>query len=384
MIGKISFDDKSKPGGFAGVGAGWRWAVGLLFTCIALHMVNVALSAEEELRQSMLRRTINHDGIEREYFVHVPTGVDGNLPVVVGVHGYTSTATGFAASHGLNQHADANGYIVVYPQGSHFLADDEQGQSYRVTSWNDLAANLGPKQAGTHCIADSDQYPCPAECGKCNRCAWTSCYDDVGFLEKVLDAVQSEFRTDTSRYYLLGVSNGGMMTLRLGCNLADRFAAIAPIIAQLAPGYACGPEVDLPMLHLFGGEDDKVRFDGKPAGDGFIYTTAEETAAVWSSMLACKTGPTAWKNDISDSAGLVCTAYTDCRVDGHEVVSCMDPDGEHAWPEQFDGDMPATCVTSEQYDSMPDQSRCQSPSGEYVHLGMDLIWQFMTRYSTAN
>lgn len=351
---------------------------------ISMPLVGIAETTPDQIaadsRANMLRRTISHDGIEREYFVHVPKRGGENLPVVVGIHGYTSTATGFAASLGLNRHADEHGYIAVYPQGSHFLARNEQGQSYRVTSWNDLAANLGPKLEGPHCVADSYRYPCPPECGECNRCAWTTCYDDVGFIEQVLDEVRREFPTDTNRYYLLGVSNGGMMTLRLGCNLSGRFAAIAPIVAQLAPGYACGPGVDLPMLHLFGGEDDTVRFDGKPGGDGFLYTSAAETAAVWASALACETGPAAWENEISRSAGLVCTAYSHCRVDGQEVVSCMDPDGTHAWPEQFVEGLPATCVTPEQYDSLPGQAHCESPSGEYVHLGMDLIWGFFSRY----
>ena len=127
-----------------------------------------------------------------------------------------------------------------------------------------------------------------------------------------------------------------------------------------------------------------VRFDGTRAGDGFIYASAAETAAVWSSALACATGPTSWHNKISQIAGLVCTSYSDCRVDGHEVVSCMDPDGGHAWPEQYVEDLPATCITSEQYDSLPDQPQCQSSSGDYGHLGMDLVWEFMTRYRTVN
>lgn len=352
---------------------------------VALLIASAPLLADNELAateysQEMLRRTITHDGIEREYFVHVPQSSAASLPVVFGIHGYTSTATGFAAARGINRHADEHGYIVVYPQGSHFLVDNEQGQPFRITSWNDLAANLGPKNKGPHCIADSYRYPCPPECGECNYCAWTSCHDDLGLLEKILDAVQAEFRTDTSRYYLLGVSNGAMMTLRLGCNISDRFAAIAPIIGQLAPGYVCGPETDLPMMHLFGSEDDTVRYDGEPAGDGFIYTTAAETAKVWAAAMACETGPVKWENNISNKAGLICTAYSDCRKEGHEVVSCMDPDGTHKWPEQGVADMPATCVTVEQYDSMPDQTRCEPPSSDYVHLGMDLVWDFMSRH----
>ena len=363
--------------------------IAILATGIAFLISSQPLWANDDLMatdftHSMLRGTITHDGIEREYFVHVPKDGGDNLPVVVGVHGYTSTATGFAASHGLNRHADEHGYIAVYPQGSHFVAEGPQESSYRITSWNDLASNLGPKDKGPHCTVDSVQYPCPPECGECNRCAWTSCYDDVGLIEKILDAVQAEYQTDSSRYYLLGVSNGGMMALRLGCNLSGRFAAVAPIIGQLAPGYACGPGTDLPMLHLFGAEDDTVRFDGKPGGDGFIYTTATETAEVWAAAMACETGPASWENEISNSGGLACTAYSDCRTEGHEVVSCMDPDGRHIWPEQYVADMPATCVTAVQYDSLPDQARCETSSGDYVHLGMDLIWDFMSRYRIAH
>lgn len=333
--------------------------------------------------EPMLRRSVIHDGVEREYFVYIPKGYsksEAALPVLVAVHGHTSTATGFQAAHGLNRHADQQSYLLVYPQGSHFLAEDEQGRTSRITSWNDLAANQPELTAGPHCTAERNQYPCPPECGECTHCGWTSCYDDVGFIEKLLDSVQFEFVTDRQRVYLLGVSNGGMTALRLGCNLSNRFAAIAPIIGQLAPGYACGPDTDVPMLHLFGGQDDTVRIDGKPATDGFIYTTAAETAAVWASAMRCKSGPENWTNEIALTAGFECMAYSDCRVANHEVVSCLDPDGVHVWPRQgFEG-ASATCVTSEQFRSMPGQSHCEQPPGAYVHTGMDLVWAFMRRY----
>lgn len=341
-------------------------------------------AATAEQATGMERRTLRHDGVEREYFVHVPATGGEALPVVVALHGYTSTATGFAAAHGLNRHADEHGYIVVYPQGSHFLANDQQGRATRITSWNDLAANRGPALEGPHCAADSDHYPCPPECGACKRCDWTACYDDVGFIEKILDAVQAGYSTDTQRYYLLGVSNGGMMALRLGCDLSDRFAAIAPIIAQLAPGYQCGPATDVPMLHLFGGKDDTVRHDGKPGSDGFIYASAAKTAATWAAALACKRGPELWENADSAGAGLVCAAYRDCRVAGQEVVSCMDPEGDHSWPGQSVEGMPATCVTAEQFASLPGQPHCPSASGAYEHLGMDLVWGFLSRYRTTS
>lgn len=344
-------------------------------------------SAQASDYQPMLRRTLRHDDIEREYFVHIPVAAiigEAELPVVVAIHGYTSTATGFQAAHGLNRHADQHGYVVVYPQGSHFTAAPEQGRPGLITSWNDLAANLPRTTAGPHCTDDAAPYPCPPECGECATCAWTSCHDDVGFFGKMLDGIQAEFPVDSDRIYVLGVSAGGMMTLRLGCNLSDRFAAAAPIIGQLAPGHACGPQTDLPILHLFGGRDEVVRYDGKAgSADGFIYTSAAETAEKWAAAIACKTGPQAWRNEISEQAGLTCTAYGNCRIEGQEVVSCMDPDGGHWWPEQGFRGMPATCVTAEQFDSLPDQPRCGPATGEYQHLGMDLIWSFLSRYQRA-
>jgi len=330
--------------------------------------------------QELLRRVIVHDGIEREYFVRLPSKTDGPVPVVLAIHGYTSTATGFEAAHGLKPHAEANGYLVVYPQGSHFLVETPGGSTYRVTSWNDLAANLEPMPEGPHCVADATQYPCPPECGSCNRCGWTSCYDDVGLISKILDEVATEFETDRERYYMLGVSNGGMMALRLACNMSDRFAAVAAIIAQLAPGRACGPTLSLPMLHLYGGRDNTVRPDGLPGGDGFIYSTAERSTQAWASAMACREGPAAWENQYSKTLGLSCSAYSDCQGNGHEVISCMDPDGGHDWPGQRIQSMPATCVTPEQYDSMPDQARCPEPGDEVVHEGMDLVWNFFSRY----
>lgn len=333
--------------------------------------------------QSMQRRIIVHDGIEREYFVHVPPRITYPAPVVYAVHGYTSTATGFEAAHNLNPHADEKGYVVVYPQGTHFVVDSAGGQRYRVTSWNDLAANMGPAAEGPHCVEDAFNYPCPPECGECNRCAWTGCYDDLGFFEKMLDEVHAEFSTDAKRTYLLGVSNGGMMALRLGCNLSERFAAIAPIIAQLAPGYACGPSVDIPMLHLFGDADDTVRFDGKPGADGFVYTSAEKTAKVWADHLSCDTGPAPWENDFSRTVGLNCIAYADCRIAGQEVVSCVQPGGGHNWPGQEMRSVSATCVTVQQQESIPDQALCPDAGDEVKRAGMDVVWDFFSRYPVA-
>ncbi|MDJ0813809.1 MAG: PHB depolymerase family esterase [Woeseiaceae bacterium] len=324
------------------------------FTARWLALVLLAATLPASAQQ---RHVLQHDGIEREYFVHVPDGpAKENLPLVVALHGYGNTVERFVSGYALNGHADDNGYIIVYPQGSRFEVAPAPDQSFTVTSWNDLAANIPVPEAGPHCTAESFRYPCPPECGECSACMWTSCYDDLGFIERVLDEMIAGYPVDPQRVYLVGVSNGGMMTLRLGCNLSGRFAAIAPIIGQLAPGHVCGPGADVPMLHLAGARDEVVRFDGKPGtADGFIYTSVAQTMATWAGALECDAGPDDWATAESAAAGLNCSAYAECRVPGHEVVSCIDPEGGHEWPGQTDG------------------------SGR----GMDLVWSFFDRYRSA-
>lgn len=337
------------------------------------------LTAIGQAYPPLQQHTFLHDGIEREYFVHVPRGREGELPVVLAIHGYGSTATGFAAFHDLNEHADRNGYIVVYPQGSHFASTNEQGR-YRVTSWNLLGNAVPDLSQGPQCTDDADIYPCPPECGECGRCGWASCYDDLGYFAKLLDDLEAKYSTDRTRYYALGMSNGGMMVLRLGCSMSGRFAAIAPISAQLPAGYDCGPTTPLPMLHLTGGLDDTVRPDGKPGGDGFIYVSSAKTAESWAHALDCDGAPVAWKTEESELAGVVCTAYTDCAEPGQEVVSCVDTDETHNWPARRPGGAWPTCVTSQQAEAMPEQKLCE-PRTEYgPHRGMDLVWDFFSRY----
>ena len=139
------------------------------------------------------------------------------------------------------------------------------------------------------------------------------------------------------------------------------------------------------MLHLYGGEDNTVRFDGLPADDGFIYSTAAITAEVWADALSCRSGPDVWQNELSQLAGLACNAYSDCAIAGQETISCMDPDQGHGWPGQEAADVPAACVTAEQYASLPDQLHCPPGDEAFTHLGMDFVWEFMHKYqSTVN
>ena len=329
----------------------------------------------------MQRFSFEHEGVEREYFVHVPSDVDGPMPVVFGLHGYTSTATGFANSHELNLHADRHGYIAVYPQATHFLFEPEGSPAFRITTWNPYDEDGPDPDAPPHCTADSAQYPCPPGCDECHRCQWEPCTNDVAFVEEVIERIQADFETDTSRYYVLGVSVGAMMTTRIACELADRFAAAAPIIGLQVAGHACSSETDLPMLFLMGALDETIRYDGKAGkDDGLIYASLAESTALQADAMSCETGPVSWPSEVAEAEGIECTAYSDCRIAGHEVVSCLDPSGGHVWPKQGLRNTSATCVEAEQAATMPEKEICLPEPENGPHAGMDLVWGFFSRY----
>ena len=333
----------------------------------------------------MAHHTLLHDGAVREYFVHVPTSAstDG-APLVLALHGYRSSATGFEAVHGLNRHADLEGYIAVYPQGSHFVARDSDYSGTRITSWNDLAGNAQPSEETPHCDADHYRYPCPPECGACQGCAWTSCYDDIGFLDRVLDAVLADYPVDPGRVYLLGVSNGAMMALQLACQRPQRFAAVAAVIGQLGAGQTCVPNASVPLIHLGSLDDNSVPIDGRTAADGYIYTSASETMRLWGDALECDAEVNTWRNPYSDDARVKCRSRSACATPGHEVVRCAAADSGHWWPSQRVENMTATCVMPEQETSMPDRERCPQEPGAYSGDGMSLVWRFLEQYSLTN
>ena len=332
--------------------------------------------------KALQRRAVQVDGEARHFVVYLPDAYGSRpLPVVLALHGYGSTATGFASAYALNQHADANDYIIAYPQGAGFYTKPAwQNEEALVSSWNDLASNHS-LEATPHCLADRLEYPCYDNCGECKACDWTSCEDDVGFLLSIVDNLQQTLMTDLNRFYLLGNSNGGSMAQRLGCDYSDRFAAVAIMIYQMPPGHACGPHQALPMIHYYGDLDTGVPSDGEPSPYGWIYTSAAENTRIWAAAMGCATPAVPWQTPLTEAHNLRCEAHTQCEKKHAEVVSCGDPAAGHEWQAQRIPAIPANCVAPAQQRDLPKQILCPQISSPQKRLGMEIVWQFFSRYS---
>lgn len=165
------------------------------------------------------------DGRLRSYLLHVPAGLPpGRRPLVVALHGGGESAGRFAAVTRLDRHADRDGWVVAYPQGTGDPVDGEPGRQRR-RSWN---------------------------AGRCCGPARRDGVDDVGFLGALLDDVDAVLRSgggravDPDRTFLVGHSNGGMLAFRAALELTGRIAAVGVHSASLAVDWPArgGPEPD--------------------------------------------------------------------------------------------------------------------------------------------
>jgi len=259
-----------------------------------------ALAAERDGRFAADRHTLVHDGIERTYVIRVPHGLDprrGRVPLVVVLHGGGGNARNAEAMTGFTGKAAREGFIVVYPEGTGRFKG-------RLLTWN----------AG-HC------------CGH----AMERRSDDVGFIGALLDRLVATHPIDPKRIYVTGMSNGGMMTHRLGIELSHRFAAIAPVVATLF-GDERAPAHPVSALILNGMADLSVpHLGGAPGGrfpdawEGTPALPALAQASFWADANGCENTP-----ERHDRGPFVLTRYR-CPG-GKDVELYLVRDNGHAWP----------------------------------------------------
>ena len=258
------------------------------------------------------------DGLDRKYNVHLPPSYDLDTPLslVLSIHGYGGSAENNETSTTLlSPHADANGYVVAYPEAYPF-ADGSGGFVY---TWNDLACNSSPGPDGPICALSAYHYPQhPCATGDCNYCG---CQDDIGYIDAMLDEIENNYCIDLNRVYATGFSTGGMFTHRLGCALPDRFAAIAPMHGFPPIGFNCTPGTPLAIMDVWGTRDRIVPADGSKSSDGYYYTTLDDVMAAWGSDQGCDAAATSYTTVSDGVRSWTCTQRANCD-DGAEVVSC--------------------------------------------------------------
>ncbi len=349
--------------------------------CVAAG-VTACAGSEIEVKP-MTRYVLEHDGLEREYFVFLPSSYDGEKdhPAAVFMHGYGGTATGTEAevTQGLNFYAERFGYVMIYPQSTWFMAGDSPETQWEATSWNHIsdAFDVGP--AGPICSEDVAAYPCPPECGDCGKCGWASCNDDTGFLKSLAAEVLAEFKIDESSFFVAGFSNGSMMANRIGCEASELFAAVALVGGRVEPGFECTPQDRLPLLQMNGGQDFSVPHDGSLSSGGYLFASTGSITYHWIDGEECASESVEWVSPTIEGEDVQCTVA--CGGTDHPSIDCIWPEGNHRWPGTagFRGS-DGYCVTELQSASMPEQLLCIAPDPEAEFWGSQLMFEFFDEH----
>ena len=275
---------------------------------------------------SMQDHNILHDGVMRTFYTYVPSNIDKEMTLVIGLHGYTGNAKTFIrkGDADFNNFLEINNFIGAYPEGKSFYAN---GRNF--SSWNDLAGSIGQGPKGDICDIDRDYYPFPPDCVNSHRCSWASCGDDIGFIEKVIDHHKNQY--DIKSVIVIGMSNGGMLAQAIGCNLTDKVDAIINIEGMQALGMSCIPDKPLTMVIYGAKNDTTVPPEDILAADGYFYEPMKNTVNDWKNAFNCSNSS---KKQISNPAEISEEHFYNCDG-GVTITSILDHNNDHDWPKPY-------------------------------------------------
>lgn len=279
--------------------------------------------------------SIIHDDIERTFITHIGRSYDAAkpTPLVFVLHGGGSSAEVMPAFTGFNAIADRDNFIVVYPDGiENHWNDGREPKIYRTQIEN---------------------------------------IDDTGFISTLIDALTIDLNVDMKRIYVTGISNGGMMSHRLACELSDRIAAIAPIASSIPTNMAdvWEPPKAVSALIINGTDDPLVPWDGGSIQLGDmslgnvlpVYSTIE----FWVTKNGCQVQPEITRlseRNTDDDTSVWVETYAGCTNNTEVVLFGIDGGG-HTWPGSFQyADEHLIGKTSREFDAS------------------EIIWQFFKEH----
>lgn len=239
-------------------------------------------------------------GAQREFMIHVPTGLDATRlhPAVLVLHGNGGSGSSIASKAGMSGSSDTEKFIAVYPDSGN-------------RQWND------------------------------GRSTTASAIDDVAYINTIITTLKNDWKVDGNKVFVAGLSGGGMMAQRLACESTDNFVGFASVAANLPQNLqsGCNPN-DTANIILFGGTEDPVMpYDGGEVSGipdldlaaGGLVLSYPDTTDFWATKNQCGE---AILTDVPDSTvdattveKLTYDACAEGRLDAFKITG-----GGHTWP----------------------------------------------------
>jgi len=260
----------------------------ILFIC-------AAYASAQPAERNSVRNSLNVSGTERDYLVYNPaTAASKKLPLMIVLHGGLGNAEIMESATGMNAVADNGQFVVAYPNGTGgrmpFMRDKR--------TWN-AGACCGPAQENK--------------------------VDYVKFIRMMIDDIEGKYAIDNTRIYVVGLSNGAMMTYRLACEIPDKIAAIVSVSGTLSID-RCEGANDVAVLEIHGDQDTNVPLGGgKGIGpSNVVFRSVADSLDIIMKTRQCR-APTH-----TSSSGIEKTMYSCAQ--GAPVQLAVNIGGTHPWP----------------------------------------------------
>lgn len=172
--------------------------------------------------------TMQCEGIERTYRLHIPEHMPENGPLVVVLHGYGNPRPGV-----FNETADRHLFAACYPLGE----KDSRGKA----CWN-----VG--------------YPFQRD----------MTIDDDEFLTQLVHHLQQKHGFSSRNVFLVGMSNGGEMCYQIAARRPGLFAAVAPLSGLMLNWLYKSDDSTHPvsLFEIHGTKDKTSAWEGDPDNKG--------------------------------------------------------------------------------------------------------------------
>jgi polyhydroxybutyrate depolymerase len=269
-------------------------SIGLASTAQATSYARTSSSGCGSTSPGTAILSLKVNGLARTVIVHVPTGYTNTTktPLVLNLHGSGSTAAKQDIFSGLDATANADDFIVVYPQG---LIPDGTGFDWNVP---------GVLLTGGRAV------PAGAP-------------NDIKFLTSLVGVLEGKYCVNPEAVYVSGFSGGAREASQLACDDSKIFAAVAAVSGLRHPK-PCPTSRPVPIIAFHGSADPVDPFGGH--GESYWTYSVATAAKDWAAQDGCSKSP-----KVTKSASVVFSSYAKCKkgaqVELYEII------GEgHEWP----------------------------------------------------
>ena len=292
---------------------------------------------------------IKIDSQTRHFFVVQPESYAAGNPVVLLLHGGTQSMRKVLGRNTTTQRwltlAEREGFLLVVPNGINVRKNDAYGD---FQTWNDLR---------------------PGTDGRRSRA------DDVAFLVTLVKLVTQKYDSDRNRVFVTGVSNGGMMAMRLLVEEPHYFSGAAVFSASLPLEEIPDAPASTPIMMMNGTDDPLVPWEGGIVSSGADpVRSINATVAYWARINRAKEELTKSKiipnHDPTDPCQIIETSYYMSADQPPVILFYRVQGGGHSVPAMRPPQYPPAIQKRLGY-------QCQALNG------IDLAWGFMQKFAEA-